>query len=58
MMQQDQGDVIRLSQRMKPEERLVAHFYHSQFMSLIYQAGVKYRSGRLPSANRKIRHKR
>ncbi len=36
-------DNVLLSKRMRPGERLVAYFHHSQLMSQIYQAGEDYR---------------
>jgi hypothetical protein len=54
----DREDASLLSKRMKPEERLVAHFHHSQLMNRIYQAGVDYRSGSLPSSKKRIHRKR
>lgn len=41
---------ISLSKRMKPEERLAAHFYHSRLIHQIYLAGVRYRKKRPPMA--------
>jgi len=37
---------------MRPEERLVAYFHHSQLMSHLYQAGVNYRAGDWPSSKK------
>lgn len=56
--QEDREDVIRLSKRMKPEERLLAYFYHSQFIGRLYQAGVRYRSGSMPSSRKKMTRRR
>ena len=44
--QQDLEEAVLLSKRLTPEERLVAFFRHSQLISRLYQAGVKYRSRR------------
>lgn len=52
IVQQDREDLVLRSQRMTPEERLVAYVYHSQFMHQMYQAGVQYRAGRMPSSKR------
>ena len=41
---QDRNEAVLLSKRLKPEERLVAFFHHSQLISRLYQAGVRYRS--------------
>ena len=50
IVQRDHEDLLLRSQRMRPEERLAAYFYHSQLMAQLYQAGLNYRSGRvLPS---------
>ena len=43
ILQKDHEDLIRLCQRMKPEERLIAFFHHSQLTHQMYQAGVDYR---------------
>jgi hypothetical protein len=43
IVQQEREEMFLLSKRMKPEERLVAYFHHSQLMYQMYQAGVKYR---------------
>lgn len=53
ILQKDHEDLLLLYQRMKPEERLVAYANHAQLMNQMYQAGVKHREGRLPSAKRK-----
>ena len=50
IVQQDHEDLIRLYQRMKPEERLAAFFYHSQLIQQMYQAGMRHRSGSAPSS--------
>ncbi len=44
ILQKDHEDLLLLYKRMKPEERLMAYFRHSQLITQIYQAGVKYRS--------------
>ncbi|MDP3723841.1 MAG: hypothetical protein Q8R91_10180 [Candidatus Omnitrophota bacterium] len=53
IIQQDHEDMVRRSRRMTPEERLVAYANHAQLMNQMYQAGVQYRKGHLPSAKRK-----
>lgn len=53
IMRQDHEDLVLLSKRMKPEERLVAYFNHSQLIHQIYQAGVRYRAGLLPSSEKR-----
>lgn len=40
----DQERRLALNARLKPEERLMAYFYHSQLVHQMYQAGVRYRS--------------
>ena len=44
MLQEDRDELIALSKRLTPEERLEAHLEHSQLMAEIYRAGVKRRS--------------
>lgn len=53
ILQKDHEDLLLLYQRMKPEERLVAYANHAQLMNQMYQAGVRYRSGLLPSSKRR-----
>ena len=48
ILQKDHEDMLRLCQRMKPEERLVAFFHHTQLTYQMYRAGVRYRSGSVP----------
>ena len=43
VLRKDHEEMIALYKRMKPEERLVAFFYHSQLTPQLYQAGVGYR---------------
>ena len=50
ILQKDHEDLIELHQRMKPEERLAAFFYHSQLIQQMYQAGMSYRSRSAPSS--------
>ncbi len=45
ILQKDHEDLISLYKRMKPEERLMAYFHHSQLVTQIYQLGVNYRLG-------------
>ena len=51
ILQKDHESAALLSERMTPEERLIAYFYHSQLLSEIYRAGVNYRTN-LPSVKR------
>ena len=44
LCRKDHEDIIELNKRMKPEERLIAYFNHSESLYQIYQAGVNYRS--------------
>lgn len=53
---EDREALSRISQRMKPEERLVAYLRHSQLLHRLYQAGLKHRmavrlSSRTPTAS-------
>ena len=43
ILQKDHEDLLLLYKRMKPEERLMAYFHHSQLIAQVYQAGIKYR---------------
>jgi hypothetical protein len=54
-LQKRHEDALSLSHRMKPEERLVAFFYHSQLIHQMYRAGVRYRSAALRSAKKTAR---
>lgn len=48
--EEDREALLRRSQRMKPEERLVAYLWHSQLLHRLYQAGLRHRmAARLPS---------
>ena len=49
ILQKDQDDLIKLSQKMTPEERLVAFFNHSHLMSKIQKAGQRARFKRKKS---------
>lgn len=53
ILKRDGEEIALLCKSMKPEERLVAYFQHSQLVHLIYQAGVSYRSRLLPLRKRK-----
>lgn len=44
LLASDQEEQIALYKRMKPEERLIAYFHHSQLVHQMHQAGVRYRS--------------
>ncbi|MBI3010204.1 MAG: hypothetical protein HYY57_04395 [Candidatus Omnitrophica bacterium] len=44
ILQKDHEAILLLYRRMKPEERLVAYFNHSQLVNQIYLAGVNYRA--------------
>lgn len=48
ILQKDHEDMLRLYQRMSPEERLIAFFHHAQLTHQMYQAGVRYRAGAVP----------
>jgi hypothetical protein len=50
LMRQAHEEMIALHRRMKPEERLVAYFYHSQLVYQLYRAGATYRM-RSPSSS-------
>ena len=43
-LQQDHDGLIRLTQRMRPEERLVAFLNHSRLMHQLYRSGQEFRS--------------
>ncbi len=43
ILRKSHDDMISLCKRMKPEERLLAHYRLSQLIYQIYQAGVRYR---------------
>ena len=58
IVQKDHEDLIELHQRMKPEERLAAFFYHSQLIQQMHQAGMSYRSGSPPSSKQDGAEKR
>jgi len=58
ILQKSHEDMILLSKRMKPEERLVAFFHHSQLTHQMFQAGVRYRAGAFPSTDKKIAEQR
>ena len=49
LLEQDREASVLLCKRMKPEERLVAYFHHSQLMHQLYRAGLSHRSKRVPS---------
>lgn len=50
IVEEDREALSRLSQRIKPEERLVAYLRHTQLLHRLYQAGLRYRmTVRLPS---------
>jgi len=46
-------EIVLLCKSMRPEERLVAYFEHSQLVHQMYQAGVNYRSAFFPSHKRR-----
>lgn len=52
--------MLRLYQRMKPEERLVAFFHHAQLTQQMCQAGVRYRAGPVLSlrSQRQVKRKK
>jgi len=58
VLHKDHDEMIALYKRMKPEERLVAFFNHSQLIHRLYQAGVGYRLRTLPPSNEKPLKKR
>lgn len=45
-MEKDREALVRLSKRLKPEERLAAYLRLSKLAYEFYQAGVRYRLGR------------
>ena len=48
LLEQDREAIVLLCKRMKPEERLVAYFHHSQLMHQLYRAGLSHRAKRAP----------
>lgn len=58
LLQRDHEEIIAWSQRMQPDERLMAYFYHAQLIAQMYQAGVRYRSGLLPPSKQPLPRKR
>jgi hypothetical protein len=52
ILRHDHEDMIELYKRMKPEERLVAFFYHAQLTHQMYWAGVTHRAGAFPLPKR------
>ena len=58
ILKKTREEIVLLCKGMKPEERLHAFAQHCQFIHQIYQAGVNYRTGFLPSRKRKIFRKR
>ena len=44
ILQKDHEDMIELYRKMKPEERLMAYFHHSQLVQQFYQAGLTFRT--------------
>ncbi len=57
ILEKDREALVRLSKRLTPEQRLRAHLRHSQLISQIYQAGVRYRLGRSASPRKKTSRK-
>ncbi len=51
ILQKDHEDMIKLHRKMKPEERLMAYFHHSQLVQQFYQAGLTSRKS--PSSSPK-----
>ena len=58
ILQKDHEALVELQQRMKPEERLAAFFYHSQLIQQMHQAGMSYRSGSAASSKQDGAEKR
>ena len=58
VLQKDREDMMLLYKRMKPEEKLVAYWQHSQLIYQMYQAGLDYRAGRVPPSGQQPPHKR
>ena len=51
----DNEQLIKASQQMKPQERLIAFYQHSLFLSLIHRAGQVFRARKSqPSSKVKI----
>ncbi|MBI3319095.1 MAG: hypothetical protein HYZ89_00690 [Candidatus Omnitrophica bacterium] len=55
ILQQDRDNLVLLSKRMTPEERLVAFFHHSRLIRQLYQAGLSYRSAVRPPSQRRAK---
>ena len=58
VLHEDHEQMIALYKRMKPEEKLMAFFHHSQLINQLYQAGTRYRAGSLPPSHKKLPKKR
>ncbi len=43
LLQKDHDEMIAISKRMTPGERLMAHYHHSRLIAEIYQAGATHR---------------
>ncbi len=52
ILQEDREQMIALCKRMTPHERLVAYVSHTQLITQMHQAGVRYRSRRIPSSHK------
>ncbi len=50
LLRKGHEEMIALYKRMKPEEKLMAFFNHSQLMNQLYQAGVGYHKKTMPSS--------
>lgn len=58
ILQQDHEQMVSLCKRMTPQERLLAYLRHSQLITQIYQAGIRYRSRPVASSGQKTRSTR
>jgi hypothetical protein len=48
VLQHDREEILALSRRLTPEERLVAYYHHSRLIAQMYQAGVRARAAKRP----------
>lgn len=48
LLQKDREELLALSRRLTPEERLVAFYEHSRLVAQMALAGVKHRAAKRP----------
>ena len=58
IIREDREEMIRRCRRMTPEERLAAFAAHSEMVTQLYLAGVKYRARQAVSSKRKRARRR